>query len=201
MSSTGGIARVLVVVLIAGLVALFAAMAIDMAVPAPQDPWASASSSTSALSTAQSAEFEQRRDEIDTRLAQKEITQTQADELTAQVGSDESDAWTVLNQEPDLAAQEAYNTAAERHGLVLGAVAALLVALMLAEGVFLTRRRRALGEVPLFAGAFLGIYGMGVSGLGSGVRWEGIAITASIAACSVAAGLLAFTPPAEEPIV
>jgi hypothetical protein len=173
-------------------------MAVGTVIAPPQDPWVSASAAGE-LPATQTAVFEQRRDEIDTRLAQKEITQAQADDLTAKVDSDEGDAWTALNQGPDQAVQEAYNAAIERHGLVVGAVAALLVALMLAEGVFLTRRRRALGEVPLFAGAFLGIYGMGVSGLGSSVRWEGIAIAAVIAACTLAAGLLVFTRPAQAP--
>lgn len=197
MSDSNSVARVLVVLLLGALVALFAAMAIDMAVPTPIDPWTTFEGPE--IPAAQQAELEQRRDEIDTQLSKKEITQDQADALTARVDSDESVAWESVNAGPDVAASDAFSKATENRGLTVGGIAAGLVALMLAAGVFLTRGGRALGEVPLFSGAFLGVYGMWAAGPGSGMNWVGIAVTGLIASGTLAAGLSVFTRTPQAP--
>jgi hypothetical protein len=195
MSDPNGVARALVVLLLGGLVALFAALATDMAVPTPQDPWAAMA--TNQIPAAKQAEFDQRRTEIQATLDKKQITQAQADEQMAAVEAEESALYDYT--EPDPALVEAFDKVSEGRGRVMGGISAVLVAFMLAAGVVLVRRGIPLGEVPLFAGGFLGVYGVGVSGLGSGMDPVGIGIAGLIAAAALAAGLLAFTPPAETP--
>jgi hypothetical protein len=195
MSEPSGAVRVLVVLLLGGLVALFIALAMDMAVPAPTDP-DSVSMEVQATPEQQAAIDKQYAD-LSTRLDRGEITQDEYDQqLTAldaaRNGSDSAG-------DPSPAAYDAYTKAESHRSLVIALVGAVLAALLLAGGVILTRREVALGPVPLFAGGLLGLYVMGSAATAEPV-WLRIVVGVVVAFAAVLAGVLLFTRPAEDPV-
>lgn len=108
-----GVARALATLLLGGLVALFVALALDMAVPAPADPYASTAAGQ--VSAAKQAEFDKRRTDIEARLSAKQISQALADQELNGVDVAESAA----SQTPSLSATRQADFDAQRAAIEL----------------------------------------------------------------------------------
>lgn len=192
VSDVNGVARVLVVLLLAGLVSMFVAVAADVAMPAPVNPYESLDSS---VPPAKQAEWDATRSEIEAKLADKQISQEQADEQLAIVDEAESSYYEANS--PSEAVLAAYDKATAERTLVVSLVSMVFVAILLAVGVVMTRRALPLAAVPLFAGALLGIYAIGM-GAQADVAWVRIAISGAVALGAAGAGLKAFERPSTD---
>lgn len=199
MSNDDGVVRVVASVLLALLLTMFTTLALDMAVPAPQNPYEVliAPQEYAGPTDAQNAEWEARYVDIESRLEQGEITQDQAQvEMTAlfeqqNAAMEESYATTPDSAYPQ--SSDAYTRAMTGRYLTLALVGIVLMGLLLWAGVEMGRRGLPLSAVPLLAGAMMGSFAMGAAG-GSDTGWGRLVIAGVVVAAAVFAGQVAFRP-------
>jgi hypothetical protein len=183
LSEIGGFTRTLVAVVLAGLLALFVGVAIDMAVPAPENPF---DSSYNVPADVQ-ASIDASRTAISSQLDRGTITQEQADAQFASLDARESG----YDYSGSNLSEDAYIKASEDRTLKLALAASVLVGILLALGVVLVQRSIVLGEVPLLAGALLGLYAVAM-GSGFSAKWVGVVVAGAVALGVLGAGLALF---------
>lgn len=193
MSEINGVARVLVVLLLAGLMALFVTLAIDLAIPTPKSPWET--SVEVQIPPAKQASLDASRSAVEAKLANNEITQAQADEQLSALVDEESALSSASDVSPGVDAD--YTKAMADRSLIVSLAGMAVVALLLTAGVILTQRGIALAGVPLFAGAMLGFF-TAAMGAASDTAWIRIVISGAVAVGAASAGLAAFVRPAAD---
>jgi Flp pilus assembly protein TadB len=185
-SERGGIGRVLVMTILAVVLAAFLGLIVDAVVPMPTDPYSA--EATQGPSAAQAEEFQKRRDAVDTRLSNGEITEDEANTLWTQIDDEES----VFFGAPGDADYAEYEAASRTRSQLVAFIDIGLVVLLWGVAVLMHRLGAGLAAVPLLGGGFFGVWAA-VQTVGVAPdRWVMVSVTGVLALTAIAVGGLTF---------